>query len=319
MLGAAERLMEPRRGIRTDGQEPVSQASLAHMADPVQALANGDGHGRRLRLAGQRGEFLDKLVSLRVLNVEAHDLPFYRINSTTVPVPPAASCCFAVTKQRVGAGRQWYFHRLAAKVKEQNLAVFGESGTADAAALIRHISPGRPVTLGGQSVGGHTALLTAASRSELVARLVLLETTVAGGTDPKRLGDWFRPWPLPFASAEVAHGFLGDDALARSWITHLEPAPEGGLLPPFQADVMEAIMASVSEPCWPQWQSVRAPTTAVFAANGTFSASEQAAFIAARPGTRHMVLTGGSHDAHLDATAEGAAALRSVLAAPAEP
>jgi GTPase SAR1 family protein len=37
--------------------------------------------------------------------------------------------CFAVTKQWVGAGRQWYFHRLAAKVKEQNLAVFGESGS----------------------------------------------------------------------------------------------------------------------------------------------------------------------------------------------
>lgn len=189
--------------------------------------------------------------------------------------------------------------------------------TADAAALIRHVSPGRPLILGGQSMGGHTAILTAASRPELARRLVLLEATVAGGTDPKRLGDWFRSWPLPFASAEAAHGFLGHDALARSWIAHLEPAPEGGLVPPFQADVMEAIMAGVSEPCWPQWQSVRAPTTAVFAAKSMFSASEQAAFIAARPATRHMVLAGGSHDAHLDDTAEWAAVLRSVLDAQA--
>lgn len=188
-----------------------------------------------------------------------------------------------------------------------------EAFTADAAALIRHVSPGRPVTLGGQSMGGHTAILTAAAHPELVGRLVLLEATVAGGADAKRLGDWFRSWPLPFTSAEAARSFLGDDALARSWTAHLEPAPAGGLVPPFQADVMEAIMAGVSEPYWRQWQSVRAPTTAVFAANGMFSAGEQAAFIAARPGTQHMVLTGGSHDAHLDDTAEWAAALRSVL------
>jgi pimeloyl-ACP methyl ester carboxylesterase len=194
-----------------------------------------------------------------------------------------------------------------------------EAFTADAAALIRHVSPGRPVILGGQSMGGHTAILTAASRPELVGQLVSLEATVAGGADAKRLGDWFRSWPLPFASAEAARGFLGDDALARSWIAHLEPAPGGGLVPPFHADAMEAIMAGVSEPCWPQWQSVQAPATAVFTAKGMFSAGEQAAFIAARPGTRHVVLTGGSHDAHLDDTAEWAAALRSVLDAQAEP
>jgi pimeloyl-ACP methyl ester carboxylesterase len=188
-----------------------------------------------------------------------------------------------------------------------------EAFTADAAALIRHVSPGRPVTLGGQSMGGHTAILTAASYPELVGWLVSLEATVAGGGDPKRLGDWFRSWPLPFASAEAARGFLGDGALARSWIAHLEAAPGGGLVPPFQADVMEAIMTGVSEPCWPQWQSVRAPATAVFAATGMFSADEQAAFIAARPGTRHVVLTGGSHDAHLDDTTEWAAVLRGVL------
>jgi hypothetical protein len=32
--------------------------------------------------------------------------------------------------------------------------------------------------------------------------------------------------------------------------------------------------------------------------------AEQAEFIAARPGTRPVILVGGSHDAHLDATPE---------------
>jgi len=51
----------------------------------------------------------------------------------------------------------------------------------DVAALIRYVSPDRPVTLVGQSMGGHTAILTAAAFPSLVERLVVLEVTVAGG------------------------------------------------------------------------------------------------------------------------------------------
>jgi len=51
----------------------------------------------------------------------------------------------------------------------------------------------------------------------------------------------------------------------------------------------------------------------VFAAKSMFSPGEQAEFVATRPGTRHVVLAGGSHDAHLDATAEWAAVLSLAL------
>jgi hypothetical protein len=167
--------------------------------------------------------------------------------------------------------------------------------------------------LAGQSMGGHTAILAAAACPELVERLVVLEATVAGGTEPVRLGNWFRSWPLPFASPAAALEFLGDGALSRSWAAHLEPAEGGGLVPPFDADVMEAIMTGVTEPQWERWRSVAMPATAVFAPEGMFNPGEQAEFVAARPGTRHVVLGSGSHDAHLDATAEWAEALRSAL------
>jgi pimeloyl-ACP methyl ester carboxylesterase len=58
---------------------------------------------------------------------------------------------------------------------------------------------------------------------------------------------------------------------------------------------------------------VSAPATAVFAAKSMFSPAEQADFVAARPGTRHVILDGGSHDAHLDATAAWAAVLADAL------
>ena len=183
----------------------------------------------------------------------------------------------------------------------------------DVAAVIRRVSPGRPVTLAGQSMGGHTAILAAASCPDLVTRLIVLEATVAGGADPVRIGDFFRSWPVPFASVAKAGEFLGQDALARSWIGHLESLEDGGLVPPFDADVMQGVMAGVSEPRWEEWKSVTAPTTAVFAAKSMFSPGEQAGFVAARPGTRHVVLPGGSHDAHLDATAEWAAVLADAL------
>ena len=97
-------------------------------------------------------------------------------------------------------------------------------------------------------MGGQTAILVAAARPELVGRLVVLEANAAGGADAAAIGNYFRSWPLPFASAQAALEFLGDDALSRSWAAHLEPAPGGGLAPPFDADVMEAIMTGWPSP-----------------------------------------------------------------------
>jgi pimeloyl-ACP methyl ester carboxylesterase len=185
---------------------------------------------------------------------------------------------------------------------------------ADVAAVIGRVSPARPVTLVGQSMGGHTAILAAAGFPDLVARLVVLEATVAGGGDPARIGNYFRSWPVPFASVAEAGRFLGQDALARSWAGHLEPLADGGLVPPFDADVMQQVMEGVADPRWEAWKSVTSPATAVFAAGSMFSPAEQAGFVAARPGTRHVVLPDGSHDAHLDATSEWAAALIGALA-----
>jgi hypothetical protein len=87
VIRAAERLAEPGCGIRSDSQEPVGQASLVPVPYPVQALADGDRHRCRLGLAGECGEFLDELMSLGVLDVEAHFLPFYPTLATKVPFP----------------------------------------------------------------------------------------------------------------------------------------------------------------------------------------------------------------------------------------
>jgi hypothetical protein len=76
---------------------------------------------------------------------------------------------------------------------------------------------------------------------------------------------------------------------------------------------MQAVMEGVSAPRWAEWKSVTQPTAAVFAAKSMFSPAEQAEFIAAGPGTRHVVLTAGTQDAHLDATPQWAGVLSRAL------
>src|SRR6266700_7456804 len=77
MIRGAERFAKPRCGVPADGEKPVSQAGPANMPDSVKSLTDRDGHRHRLCFTSQRGELLDQLVGLGVLDVEAHCLPFY--------------------------------------------------------------------------------------------------------------------------------------------------------------------------------------------------------------------------------------------------
>jgi pimeloyl-ACP methyl ester carboxylesterase len=83
---------------------------------------------------------------------------------------------------------------------------------ADAAAVIERTGRG-PTAVVGQSLGGHTALLLAASRPELVSRLVVVEASPAG--DPAGAAEAasaietaLRSWPVPFADHSDAITFF---------------------------------------------------------------------------------------------------------------
>lgn len=183
--------------------------------------------------------------------------------------------------------------------------------TADVAELIRAATGQGPVLLVGQSMGGHTAVLTAAELPQLVGALVLLEAEVSGsnpsGTDS--LGSFLRSWPLPFPSRSAAAAWLGDGPLPRAWLDGMEERPDG-LRPRFDPGVMEEISKSMQRPRWDEWRRVAAPALAVFAGRGFFTAEQKDAFIAARPETDRVDLPQASHDAHLDAYDQWSAVLR---------
>ncbi|MFI6035647.1 alpha/beta fold hydrolase [Streptomyces sp. NPDC051315] len=156
-----------------------------------------------------------------------------------------------------------------------------------------------PAILLGQSLGGLTALLTAAAHPSLVTSLILVEAGPAGGDPelPVRIAAWLDSWPAPFPSHREATAFLGHEA----WADGLDWREDGG-----HARVdRDTMLAAVTEPAtndyWAQWARVSCPTLVVRGGKGTMPAPEMTEMHARRPaGTRLVVVPDAGHDVHLD-------------------
>ncbi len=175
----------------------------------------------------------------------------------------------------------------------------------------------RPATLVGQSMGAHTAMLTAASRPDRVQGLVLLEGG-PGGEDPagtEQARSYFRSWPVPFRSEQVAADFLGHGPLARIWLASLRQR-EDGWWPPFEPDVMVGVLDTLTSAYWAEWERVSVPTLAVYAEHGMFTETQKAEFVRRGQHVQRVDLAGASHDAHLDAFHQWILALRTFLLQP---
>ncbi|WP_422936643.1 alpha/beta fold hydrolase [Sinomonas sp. P47F7] len=159
-----------------------------------------------------------------------------------------------------------------------------------------------PVDLVGHSMGAHTAMLAAASRPDLVRRLVLLESDEGSGSqdDLVALGEYFRSWKIPFVSREDALASLGNGPLAQAWVADMEER-EDGLHPRFEPEVMIATITAVAVPRWQEWESVTAPTLVIYAHGGMFTEEQKTRFVSRGRNATRMDLRGATHDAHLDA------------------
>lgn len=143
----------------------------------------------------------------------------------------------------------------------------------DAAAVIQALDLA-PVVLLGQSLGGLTAILTAAAHPDLVRALILVEAGPGGPNPelPEQIGGWLDGWPTPFTSLADAEEFLGHEAWARG----LEERPDGWHAR-VDRDVMVAAVAELATHAyWDQWAWVRCPTLVVRGANGTMPEPEAA-------------------------------------------
>ncbi|MFF5468644.1 alpha/beta fold hydrolase [Streptomyces achromogenes] len=172
---------------------------------------------------------------------------------------------------------------------------------ADVVAVAARLGLDRPVLVG-QSLGGHTALLTAAAHPALVRALVLVEAAprVPDPRAPLAIGAWLDSWPVPFPSRAAAVSFFGGGPAGEGWAAGLE-RHEDGWRPRFDRDVMIAALAGTARrSSLPAWRRVGCPTLAVFARSSLIPGPDIDAMLARRPPTVAVSVPGTGHDLHME-------------------
>lgn len=174
---------------------------------------------------------------------------------------------------------------------------------ADVVAVVEELGLVRPLLVG-QSLGGHTALLTAAAHPGLPRALVLVEAGPGGAEPglPEQIGGWLRAWPVPFPSREAAVSYLGNGkrAVGEGWADGLEER-DGGLWPRFEPDVMERSLDELTRrDFWAEWAAVDCPALVVLGEEGIISGDEYAEMARIQPRLHGVSLPGVGHDVHLE-------------------
>ncbi|MFE5560217.1 alpha/beta fold hydrolase [Streptomyces sp. NPDC056544] len=172
---------------------------------------------------------------------------------------------------------------------------------ADVVAVVDQLDLQRPVLVG-QSMGGNTAMLTAAAHPELIRALVLVEAGPGGSNPnvPAEIGGWLDSWPMPFPSREGAVQFLGGGQVGEGWAAGLEER-DGGWWPRFDRDVMVASLAeNTRRSFWDEWAKVSCPTLVVLGQTGIIPPQEADDMLQQRPATVAVSIPGTGHDLHLE-------------------
>jgi pimeloyl-ACP methyl ester carboxylesterase len=170
---------------------------------------------------------------------------------------------------------------------------------ADAEAWLEEVGP--PALLVGQSLGGHTALLVAAHRPDLVSSLVVAEASPERDPNaPAEIRGWLDSWPAPFPSRETALAFFGGDTpWSRAWVDGLERS-EDGLRARFDTDVMVRSLDEVAKrDYWAEWSGVACPTLVVRAQGGV-SQTLAKRMVDANTHATLVVVEDARHDVHLE-------------------
>ncbi|MFI1353351.1 alpha/beta fold hydrolase [Streptomyces sp. NPDC020898] len=141
----------------------------------------------------------------------------------------------------------------------------------DAVTVIRELALA-PVVLVGQSLGGLTALLTAAAHPDLVGSLVLVEAGPGGPSPnlPSDIGSWLDRCPTPLS--------VDRDRM------------------------IAAVEELATHDYWAEWSRVLCPTLVVRGGTGTMPEQEPGEMRRRRPGKETVTVTvpGAGHDVHLD-------------------
>jgi pimeloyl-ACP methyl ester carboxylesterase len=192
-----------------------------------------------------------------------------------------------------------------------------EAHAADAAHAIEQLGLDRVIVVG-QSLGGLSAIMLAASRPELVRAAVIVDADPAVGEDRtvNEVEASLRRWPVPFESVlAAARYFGGSPGSAATWANGLEQR-DGGWWPRFDFDVMARTLGeALARSYWREWERIRCPVLIVRAGNGDVSPHTAGEMTRRLASAQLIEVPGAGHDLHLDRPDEWRAVLTGFLEA----
>lgn len=198
-----------------------------------------------------------------------------------------------------------------------------EAYVADAEAAVEQLGLA-PVTLVGHAMGALTAWQLAAKRPDLVGALIIcdMRASALGAVSQRAWEDWFRTWPLPFASLADVRKWFGED---DPWLER--PSPGRG---DFYAEIMteradgwwpvfsrrrmlDSRATWVHDAHWEELAQVRCPTLVVRGLDGELGRAEAQEMVRVLPRGQYAEVPDAGHFAHYDQPVAWRAAIEPFL------
>jgi pimeloyl-ACP methyl ester carboxylesterase len=194
--------------------------------------------------------------------------------------------------------------------KPAQAAFTREAYVADAEAALEQLGLA-PAVLIGHAMGALTAWQLAAQRPDLVSGVVIcdMRASALGAASQREWGDWFKSWPVPFATLADVRKWFGED---DPWVERPNPSrgefyaevmqeSPDGWRPVFEPEQMlKSRETWVYDAHWEELTQVQCPALVVRGLDGELGRAEAQEMVRVLPRGEYAEVSDAGHLVHYD-------------------
>ncbi|MFI9546944.1 alpha/beta fold hydrolase [Streptomyces sp. NPDC052016] len=194
--------------------------------------------------------------------------------------------------------------------KPPQAAFTREAYVEDAEAALEQLGLA-PAVLIGHAMGALTAWQLAAKRPDLVSGLIIcdMRASALGAASQREWADWFKSWPVPFATLADVRKWFGED---DPWVERPNPArgefyaevmheSADGWRPVFELEQMlKSRETWVYDAHWEELAQVQCPTLVVRGLDGELGRAEAQEMVRVLPRGEYAEVADAGHLVHYD-------------------